>query len=53
MTYLVVLREEEMAVLKLIGSAMIAISEGRPTPPAPTDEQHATLLELFQRIEEM
>jgi len=51
--HIVVMNNDEMDMLKLIGTGIIAVKEGRALPPAPTGEQQQVMFGLFERILEM
>lgn len=51
--HIVVMNDEEMDVLKLLASGLLAMNAGVALPPHPTEEQVATLVVLCQRIQEM
>ncbi len=52
--HIVVMNDAEMEVMKLLADGLLAAYEDQEImPPNPTPEQTQTLLNLFQRIQEM
>lgn len=50
---LIHMTDDELAILKLVAEAFVAMAENTELPRGPTETEQHTLLALFRRIKEM